>query len=217
MSDSAKASQLLVDFFAAGTQIKCNKDEVLLRPGDESPGVYLIMSGFIKNYSISPSDEINIHAFKKKGDVVPLLWALGDEPVKFYTETISETVLYRISKDSFVELLEKNPEVLRYFLEKLIRITKHYKDRIGSLEHKYVSHRLIAQLLALSEHFGTSVPDGIAINIPLTHQDIADSINSTRETVSRELNKLEECGLVSNDGQKLTITDVTKLGEELES
>ena len=73
MSDYAEISQKLVDFFCAGTQIKCSKGEVILRPGDESPGVYLIMSGFVKNYSISPTDEINLHVFKRKSDVLPKL------------------------------------------------------------------------------------------------------------------------------------------------
>ncbi len=215
MSNHAKISQQLVDFFCTGTQIKCSKGEVLLRPGDESPGVYLIMSGYIKNYSISPTDEINLHVFKKKGDVLPLLWALGDEPVKFYTETMSDVTLYRVSKESFSNLLDNNPEVSKYFLDKLVQITKHYKDRIGSLEHKYVSDRLAAQLLTLGDHFGEDSPEGVIINIPITHQDLADTINTTRETVSRELAKLEDCGLVSDKDGKMLIKDIDKLAEQI--
>ncbi len=215
MSDQAQISKTLVKFFSAGTQITCKKGEILMRPGDESPGVYLIFSGVAKSYSISPTDEINIHVFKKKGEVMPLLWALGGEPVRFFTETMSDTTLYRVSRSSFAEFLDANPDVSKYFLGKLVRITERYKIKISNLEHKYVSDRLIGQLLALADNFGKETPDGILIDLPLTHQDIADSINSTRETVSREMSKLEDRNLIGAKNRKILICDKTSLENEL--
>jgi CRP/FNR family cyclic AMP-dependent transcriptional regulator len=62
-------------------------------------------------------------------------------------------------------------------------------------------------LLTMAERFGEKSPDGIIINVPLRHQDIASSINASRETASRELAFLDRKGLISNKQTYITIKD----------
>jgi CRP/FNR family transcriptional regulator len=70
---------------------------------------------------------------------------------------------------------------------------------------------VIAELLYFAERFGKQQGSKIIINAPITHQDIADSINMTRETASRALGKLFDEGLVGQDEHLFTILDLPRL------
>jgi CRP/FNR family transcriptional regulator len=67
----------------------------------------------------------------------------------------------------------------------------------------------------MAGRFGTPVKDGIRIDVPLRHQDIASSINSTRETTSRQLSILERKKLISNHQFYITLLDTQALEAHL--
>jgi CRP-like cAMP-binding protein len=60
------------------------------------------------------------------------------------------------------------------------------------------------------------VPEGILLDVPLRHQDIASSISATRETTSRELTVLERQGLLTRKQFHITIINEQKLRQYLE-
>jgi CRP-like cAMP-binding protein len=66
-------------------------------------------------------------------------------------------------------------------------------------------------MLFLSERFGKSHGSQIIINAPITHQDIADSINMNRETASRVLEDLFKEQLIGQEEHLFTILDPLKL------
>jgi CRP-like cAMP-binding protein len=63
----------------------------------------------------------------------------------------------------------------------------------------------------MSHRFGHETDDGIMIGLPLKHQDIASSINSSRETTSRELSALERRGLLLNEQSQILLKDLPAL------
>jgi len=88
---------------------------------------------------------------------------------------------------------------------------RRHSERLLNLEYRTVRERLISFLLTMSSRFGEKTKDGLFINVPLRQQDIASSINASRETTSRELTYLERHGLVRVDRPYLTLLDVKKL------
>jgi CRP-like cAMP-binding protein len=56
----------------------------------------------------------------------------------------------------------------------------------------------------------------VLIEVPLRHQDIASSVNATRETASRELSGLERKGLIINKQSLITLKDVELLSKHLD-
>ena len=81
-----------------------------------------------------------------------------------------------------------------------------HSERILNLEYRSVRERLVSFLLTMAKRFGEKTDNAaIKINVPLKHQDIASSINSSRETTSRELGALERKGLVSSKHTIITL------------
>jgi CRP/FNR family transcriptional regulator len=79
-------------------------------------------------------------------------------------------------------------------------------DRFERLAYKPVRERLLALLHELANQCGGGQPYGENYEVKLTHFEIASLIGSTRETVSSELSKLAQAGLISRRGRKILIT-----------
>jgi len=73
----------------------------------------------------------------------------------------------------------------------------------------------VSFLLYTAQRFGRRTKQGILIDLPLKHQDIASSINSSRETTSRNLASLINKGLVKNEHSKITILKKEELKKYL--
>jgi CRP/FNR family transcriptional regulator, cyclic AMP receptor protein len=69
----------------------------------------------------------------------------------------------------------------------------------------------------MSQRFGRPTDEGLLIDVPLRHQDVASSVNATRETTSRELSSLERKGLLVNRQSCILLTDVKGLKKHLET
>jgi CRP/FNR family transcriptional regulator len=90
-----------------------------------------------------------------------------------------------------------------------------HSERILNLEYRSVRERIISFLLTMSQRFGKQTDEGLLIDAPLRHQDIASSVNATRETTSRELSSLERKGLLSNKQSLILLKDIDGLRKHL--
>ena len=60
-------------------------------------------------------------------------------------------------------------------------------------------------LLYMGEKYGEDTPAGVLIKLRLTHEDLANLIGTTRETVTTQLNRFERMGLLKRRGRQLTV------------
>jgi CRP/FNR family transcriptional regulator len=82
---------------------------------------------------------------------------------------------------------------------------------LEELTFKTVTERAVSLFLKLNEKFGVSYQGSDMINIPLTHNDIASMIGSTRESTTLALNKLKSRGLIGSMKKRIIINDLQKL------
>ena len=108
---------------------------------------------------------------------------------------------------AFGEFLRNNPDVLYPFIDLITEQYQIHSERILNLQYRSVRERLVSFILTMSLRFGTKTNDGILVDVPLKQQDIASSINASRETTSRELSVLERKGLISNHHSYILIKD----------
>jgi CRP/FNR family transcriptional regulator len=93
-------------------------------------------------------------------------------------------------------------------------VTEMYRihsERILNLEYRSVRERLVSFLLTMSGRFGKETEEGLIIEVPLRHQDIASSINASRETARRELAALERKNLIVTKRSHILLKDVPAL------
>jgi CRP-like cAMP-binding protein len=101
-------------------------------------------------------------------------------------------------------------------LDMTIEMYRLHSERILNLEYRTVRERIISFLLTMSQRFGKQTNGDILIEVPLRHQDIASSVNATRETTSRELSALERKGLLTNKQSLIILHDLPALKKHLD-
>jgi CRP/FNR family transcriptional regulator len=206
----------LVKLFHKGTRQVFEKGEFVIRPGGPPQGVFYILTGLIKAYDITKYGEENLLIIRKSGEVLGITWAITGEDRHIIYSALARSELLQISRDQFVEFLRNNPMAALPLIDMLVEMYKLHSERILNLEYRTVRERLVSFLLTTSKRFGHETPDGLVLDVPLRHQDIASSISATRETTGRELSALERQGLLESSQSIITLKNVAKLRKFLE-
>ncbi len=206
----------LDNYFRDGRIIKYSKGETIVSGLDQPDGVYIIKEGFVKAYTITKAGQENLLLVHDTGEFIPLIWALdGSHTEGLYYEAMSDVTVLKTSKEKLILAMSDNKWLSQEILKQSIHIISMYSQRITALEYRTARERIIAELLNLADMFGKKYGGQVIIDAPVTHQDIANSINMTRETASRALGLLFEEGLVGQDEHLFTILDLPSLQEEL--
>jgi len=123
-------------------------------------------------------------------------------------------VVYRQSLKAFSTYIHENPDLAFPIMEKLTELYLVCNDRIHNLEFRYARERVAFRLNSLAENYGKKTANGIEITLPIKQLELADSINVTRETASRELLRLKKKKLISYNNSSYTILNIAELRKE---
>lgn len=205
--------QNLFKKFRGGSKLTYKKGEFIIRPGEAPTGVFFIESGLVKAYDISKYGEENLLIIRKSLEIFPLIWAITGQERDIIYEALGPVTAWRLSREEFLEHINQTPKSIMTMLDMTIEMYRLHSEHILNLEYRTVRERLICFLLNTADRFGSPPTRSgrILINVPLKQQDIASSINATRETTSRELVRLERLGLVSTTHSKISLLDPAKL------
>jgi len=202
-------------FFGTSREYPYRKGDVILRAGDIPSGVYFIEKGYVKMYSVMLDGSENLYLIHKPGELFPGPWVFGYETGNLTFEAITPVTIRRKSKEESLAFLRSNPDATREALDMAIFIIDVLFRRIENLELTNSFSRVTKRLLILSKRFGAGDGPRITLTVPLTHTNIANSINMSRETVSRELELLKRKKIITEKNHIITIEDVEKLENEL--
>lgn len=205
-----------MEFFRLhGVKQTFRKGDFVIRPGDPPHGVFYIYQGLVKAYDITKYNEENLLIIRKQDEIFPLIWAITGKEHNIIYQALAPTVTWKISRKAFLELIKDHPDSLTPLLDMTMEMYRLHGERILTLEYRSVRERIISFLLTMSQRFGKQTDDGLLIEVPLRHQDIASSVNATRETTSRELSALERKGLLENKQSYTLLKDVEALTKHL--
>lgn len=183
------------------------KGEVLLSEGQVSESLFAIRTGFVKVTSLDEDGTENLLWIEGRYDTVPTEKFFSvREPVQFYYTALTDGSYFNIDKKQFLGYARVHPELMAEIAQNM---SNHYDDlllRINSIEQTSVRKKLIATLHYLAEKLSANdIVDFIEQGLRLTHGDFAALIGSTRETISVELHKLKEAGLIEYDNTKFIV------------
>ena len=127
-------------------------------------------------------------------------------------EALEDTLLCMMRRENFDRLMAMVP-TLGMRITKLtgLRLRK-IQNRLVDMLYAPVEARLAKTFLSLAADFGVTRPDGLLIDLRLTHNDFACLIASTRETVSSVLNALSRRGVIDVRDHRVLLTDPEQIG-----
>lgn len=212
MLATLKQTAELVELFSSkGLKQSFRKGDFIIRPGETPPGVFYIRQGLVKAYDITKYNEENLLIIRKEDELFPLIWALTGQERHVIYQALAPTTTWQIDRQTLLDFIVRQPEALTPLLDMTIEMYRLHSERILNLEYRTVRERIISFLLTMAVRFGEPKGDETVINVPLRHQDIASSVNASRETTSRELSALERKGLIVNTQSQIVLKNIAKL------
>jgi CRP/FNR family transcriptional regulator len=124
----------------------------------------------------------------------------------FY-ETLAPSVLSVVHKSTFKEVIENDPAYMCITINILLHYYRVFQERIQNLELTTVRERVAFRLLFLGKYLGQANGAEITLAVPITDEELADSINTSRETANRVLSQLIAEGYLRKQGRELVIVD----------
>ena len=138
------------------------------------------------------------------------LAAIDGEPRSADVLTLQSSIIASLGADDFRRLLQEEGVVAERVMRGLCRLVREISERVIDLSTLGVQNRVHAELLRLAREAGCT--DNTArIDPAPTHSDMASRISTNREQVTRELNALQQRGLLAKDGKALVLGDVEQL------
>ena len=180
--------------------------------------IYFIKKGYILLGKIDDSGAVITKDILKPGDFFgQFILEKNNLDGEFAQAIKSDISLCSFTTDNFVRLLQKNPKIsIRY--TKLVGLKlKKFQNRLINIIQKDVRARLILflrELLAEHRHKTVVVQDRAVVPNYLTHDEIAQLIGSSRQTVTTLLNELEKEGIFVYSRKELVFRQVSKYFSE---
>lgn len=134
----------------------------------------------------------------------------------YYGKAFTDCEMLLIKREDFEQFIRTNPHASSALTAWLS--TRYLKAQMKCMDLIMNGKKggLYSILVRLCNTYGVPVEDGILIDVPLTHQELANLTYGTREVVQRMLKELREKDIISYDQQKFTIKDLNYIRESVD-
>jgi CRP/FNR family cyclic AMP-dependent transcriptional regulator len=180
------------------------KDAPIFSKGDPANALYIVKDGRVRILSLSDKGTETIVHILKEGAIFGEL-LLSEERRFFSAVAGTDALVTALPKGSLVELLTSIPTVAKNFIRLLSKRLARVEMDFGDFGHTWSYDRLSKVLLRLCEEHGRETPDGTVISLRLTHEDLANLIGTTRETVTTQMIRFRRMGLVKSRDHLLVV------------
>lgn len=173
----------------------------IVREGEHSDALYVVLYGRLKVYvSDTAGDEV-ILGMVRAGDCFGEMALIDDTPRSASVMTLEATRLAAIAKDAFQQCLAARPEMALNLLKVLNRRVRLLTGNVKNFALLDVAGRLARTLTMLA------VPraDHFIVEQPITHQELANMVGSSREMVTRALKDLVRHGYISIERRRIVV------------
>ena len=201
----------LRDLDKTGITRKLEKGDYIFRSGESAGGVYFLKTGKVKVSHIASSGKEVILWFCFGGDIFGLAESLqcGEREVNAFACDQSE--ILSIPQDKFNSFLFENPQVMFLLLQVMTSRLRCLSETLANVAGEQVNRRFARLLFWMCTRYGRSEGEGMVMNVQLTHQEIADMIGATRQTVTSLMNDFRREGVLKIHDHVIHIVDKHKL------
>jgi CRP-like cAMP-binding protein len=209
---------LLVYFYEKKEPIqKIKAGSVLFQEKDPAQYVFLLLKGSISLGRVHLRGKDFILKILNGQELIVEYQLFKPSPhYQFYAKTMTDCEMIFIKKEQFEEFIKNDPEAMSALVAWLSTGYLKAQMKCQDLIMNGKKGGLYSILIRLSNTYGIKTEDGILINLPLTHQELANLTYGTREVIQRALKDLREKEIITYDNQKFTIKKLTYLKEEVD-
>jgi CRP/FNR family cyclic AMP-dependent transcriptional regulator len=181
--------------------------EVIFHEGEPGITCHIVTRGKVRIYVIGEDGrELSVSIFGP-GEIVGEMALFEDLPRSASVEAIEPTWTLELHQDVLLHGLAHSSTLARSLLRALSSRLRHMTEEAEGLASMTVADRLILRLQRLAEWSGRPVADGVRIALPMTQQELAALIGTSRESINRALSGLRRQGKLRLDNGWIVLLD----------
>jgi CRP-like cAMP-binding protein len=183
----------------------CPKDTVVFFENEEGDSFFCIVAGRIKVTILGDDGREVILSVLGRGDFFGEMALLDNEPRSATAIAVEDTELLSLHRNDFQSVLSDNRSIMSALIKILTARLRRANHQISTLALLDVYGRVARVIVDTARDEGKRLKDGRIAFRRATHQEIANRIGTTRETVTRMLKDLERQGLIHIDGKEVVV------------
>jgi CRP/FNR family transcriptional regulator len=180
---------------------KYKHGEVIFSEGDEASGFFVLLSGRLKIFKLSPDGKEQILHFVESGDPFAEVAMFAGSKYPAHAEALKESRAMFFPRAVFEKLIKKDPALAMNMLAILSQRLKYFSRLVEDLSLKEVPQRLAAYLLYLGGTGNNNLP----VDLSISKGQLASLLGTIPETLSRILNKMATQGFIEVKGRTMNL------------
>jgi CRP/FNR family cyclic AMP-dependent transcriptional regulator len=183
------------------------RGQALFAQGAQPEALFVVLRGSVRVFQIGASGREQVLTTEGAGSSVAELPLLDGAPYPAYGEAAEDSVVFRLGRERFDELLHAHPEMARQVIRVLAGRLRRLVQMVEGLALKEVRQRVAGLLVSFAEQQGTE------FTLPASNEQIAAQLGTVREVVSRAVHGFVHEGLIELEGRGVRVLDLDGLRE----
>ncbi|OHB25115.1 MAG: hypothetical protein A2X84_11455 [Desulfuromonadaceae bacterium GWC2_58_13] len=181
------------------------RGELLFSDGEVAEGFYIVATGKVKVYKLSPEGKERILHIVHPGGTFAEAAIFGSGMYPAYAQPLETSHLVFFPKREFLSLLREHSQISINMIAGLSRFLRQFATQIEELTFKDVPARLARYLLELAGD------EAELVELPISKSQLASKLGTVSETLSRTLRKLADDAIIEVRGKVIVFLDRDRL------
>jgi CRP/FNR family cyclic AMP-dependent transcriptional regulator len=181
--------------------------EVIYLPGDPGKSLFFVNGGRIKVSKVTRDGKSLTLAYCGPSEVFGETCLIDGGPRSEMAEAVENALLTEIDRADFDRLLASSATLGAQMTRLMVTRRRDLENKVEALVFRDVTSKLAELLVKLAGEYGVDDARGTMVALKITHQELANLIGSTRETVSLTLSQFKRKRFITTEGRKVIISD----------
>ena len=187
------------------------KGSHVFEQGADALSVFVLLHGHVRAVKVTPAGEQIVVRYIVPGELFGLATAIGRDSYPATAVAVDDSVVLSWPSAAWQGMIAKAPALAANTLQTVGDRLQEAHARVMEVSTEQVEPRIARALLRLAKQAGRKVEGGIALDFPISRQDIAQMTSTTLHTVSRIMSGWEQRGLVESSRRGIVIREPHKL------
>ncbi|QQE80997.1 Crp/Fnr family transcriptional regulator [Alicyclobacillus sp. SO9] len=181
------------------------RGEYVFMEGQTRESVYFVRKGLVKVFKVDEEGREQIVNIIGAKQMFPHVGFFDSSPYPGTAEALTSCTLFSIRSSSFENLLSDHPDIVQKVMKVMGKKILQLQAKLQELA-LYDAHQRIQALMShFAEEHGREEDDGVHIQLPVTHADMAQMVGMSRESVNRILNQFRREGVLRGTREEWVI------------